>query len=170
MPMRRESSTTTRDKENGHLLTQRGKSGALRKEDTPRVHSVVRRTIDWMWRNLRYLIGQHKHSENPVAVEASRNFESKGRSAITQLRRKMKANKKPKVMKTKRKGTKRLSIWARFVSKESQKLKLEQRNDELPITHSVNQKRTDQPPTMTWKKAEKHSLCQCKPHLPCVMK
>ncbi|XP_066271175.1 uncharacterized protein [Branchiostoma lanceolatum] len=308
MPMRRESSTTTRDKENGHLLTQRGKSGALRKEDTPRVHSVVRRTIDWMWRNLRYLIGQHKHSENPVAVEASRNFEryiklhmfwnriiahcrgylqrqiyttkiknrkqvdqkpsskkplenhtfllsgripancgkkqdlcamirenggrvmdkvpprgvsvditvlttqkeidkgmdscknasrlssrssrvpqpndtiikafqrkwkilsfqyvldcikltstldkhdyflnleslqkapstclasieetlpeslyfGKGRSAITQLRRKMKANKKPKVMKTKRKGTKRLSIWARFVSKESQKLK-----------------------------------------------
>ncbi|CAH1274757.1 IGSF22 [Branchiostoma lanceolatum] len=123
MPMRRESSTTTRDKENGHLLTQRGKSGALRKEDTPRVHSVVGRTIDWMWRNLRYLIGQHKHSEIPAAVEASHNFESKGRSAITQLRRKMKASKKPKVMKTKRKRTKRLSIWARFVSKESQKLK-----------------------------------------------
>ncbi|CAH1274759.1 IGSF22 [Branchiostoma lanceolatum] len=308
MPMRRESSTTTRDKENGHLLTQRGKSGALRKEDTPRVHSVVGRTIDWMWRNLRYLIGQHKHSEIPAAVEASHNFEryiklhmfwngiiahcrgylqrqiyttkiknrkqvdqkpslkkplenhtfllsgrvpancgkkqdlcamirenggrvmdkvpprgvsvditvlttqkeidkgmdscknasrltsrasrapqpndtiikafqrkwkilsfqyvldcikltstldkydyflnleslqkapstclasieetlpeslyfGKGRSAITQLRRKMKASKKPKVMKTKRKRTKRLSIWARFVSKESQKLK-----------------------------------------------
>ncbi|XP_035683110.1 uncharacterized protein LOC118420428 [Branchiostoma floridae] len=46
----------------------------------------------------------------------------KGRSAITQLRRKMKEN-KTKVPKVKRKGTKRLSVWGRFVSKESQKLK-----------------------------------------------